>query len=598
MALTIDEILKQPVEEAKHDLHDAADAASEPKLAEAIARAPEAERRALRKLTAKMQRAIKLCDTDQAPKGAAIALSILSENPESAIANHVMGVAMERMGRLSLALDFFERAWKLNPDNPDIYQSMAMAAWRLDMLPAAERFLRIFAQRSPNDPNGIVNLGGVLRDQGRFADAIEVIRTGIYAMPNHADLWNAMGTVLLESGDPVQAVTFYSEALRLDPKFARAWNNIAFAHELCGEVEAAIEAFEKALHKPEHRRDEMSMRHGYSLALLAAGQLEQGWTQYQVRLDADYPDATLFTFNERRWNGDDVDAVRGKRILVVGEQGLGDEVMFLNALPDLIEAVGPEGEVRIACEKRLVPLIQRSFPDLVVAPHASAQLEGRDWRVAPQAIKDHPPLDYWTPVGNLLRAFRGTTDDFPGTVGLLKPDPAAVAHWQDWLASLGDGPKVGLLWKSLKMTAKRSKYFSAFERWKPVLTTPGAVFVNMQYGETAEDIAFAEREFGVTVHTPPDLDLKQDLDGVAALGKALDLTIGPMNASINLACAAGGEAWIIAGQSRNWTLLGTGECLWYPSARVFTADGFANWTAIMKDLAGALDERVMAKEAA
>lgn len=598
MAISIDDILKQPVEAAKHDLHDAARGATVTHLTDALSSAPEKERRALRKLTAKLQRSIKLSNTDQAPKGALLALSILAENPESAIANHVMGVAMERMGRLSLALDFFERSWKLNPNNPDIYQSMAMAAWKLDMLPTAEKFLRIYCQRAPGDPNGIVNLGGVLRDQGRFDDAVEVIRTGVYGNPEHADLWNALGTVLLESGDPVQAVTFYSEALRLQPDFARAWNNIAFAYELTGEVEQAIEAFDKALAKPDHRRDEMSMRHGYSLALLALGRLKDGWDQYQVRLDPDYPDATLFTFDEKRWDGEDIEQIRGKRLLVVGEQGLGDEVMFLNAMPDLIEAVGPEGEVRIACEKRLVPLIQRSFPDLVVAPHASASLEGRDWRVAPQAIKDKPKLDFWTPIGNPLRAFRQSVEDFPDRKAVLTADPAEVAHWQDWLASLGPGVKTGLLWKSLKMTAKRSKYFSAFERWKPVLKTQGAVFVNMQYGDTDEDIAFAQREFGVTIHTPPDLDLKQDLDRIAALGQALDLTIGPMNASLNLACAVGGEGWIIAGQKRNWTLLGSDRSPWYPTSRVFSADGFANWTAIMGDVAAALDERVKEQKAA
>lgn len=598
MALSIDDLLKQPAEAAKRDAHDAASGAINPKISDAIRHAPAKQRTALRKLTAKMQHAIKLCNEDQAPKGALIALDILQKNPDAAIANHIMGVAMEKMGRLSMALDFFERAWKLNPDNPDIYQSMAMAAWKLDMLPAAEKFLRIYCQRAPNDPGGLVNLGGVLRDQGRFDDAIEVVRTGIYGKPEHADLWNALGTILLESGDPVQAITFYSEALRLDPQFARAWNNIAFAHELCGQTEDSIAAFETALKNPGSRSDEMAMRHGYALSLLGAGRVEEGWEQYQVRLDPDYPDATLFTFDEKRWDGKDPEAIRGKRLLLVGEQGLGDEVMFLNTLPDVIEAVGPEGEVRLACEKRLVPLIQRSFPDIVVRPHASARLEGRDWRVAPEAIKGFPKLDYWTPVGNPLRCFRKTADAFPDRKAILTADPNEVKHWQDWLATLGPGPKVGLLWKSLKMTAKRTKYFSAFERWKPVLTTPGAVFINLQYGDTAEDIAFAEREFGVTIHTPPDLDLKQDLDRIAALGQALDLTIGPMNASLNLACAVGGEGWIIAGQHRNWTLLGSGRSPWYPTSRLFTSEGFANWTAIMADVASALAERVKAKKAA
>ncbi|WP_420433339.1 tetratricopeptide repeat protein [Hyphobacterium sp.] len=597
-ALKLDDLLAQPEEAAKRDLTDAAPFESGPDFKSAIDNASPAERRKLRKIADLLRRAVKLAHSGHGPQAARLAMKALDADPESALANHVMGVTLEELGRLSLALEFYQRSFEKDPKSPDIYQSLAMVAWKLDMLPAAEKFLRIFLQMIPGHPDGTINLAGVLRDQGRFDDAVDLLRATIYANPDHSDLWNALGTVLIESGDPVQAATFYQESLRLNPEFGRAWNNLAYAHDLVGDIQGSIEAFDKALDHAANKRDRTIMRHGRSLSYLGAGDLERGWAEYQVRLDEDYKDATLFQIDAPRWDGENPGELKGKTVVMVGEQGLGDEVMFMNAARDVLEAIGPDGELRIACEHRLRPLFQRTFPDLMIDAHASARLEGRDWRIAESVIAEHGKPDFWFPMGNACRAFRASLDAFPKEPGFLVADPERVAHWQNWLASLGPGLKAGLLWKSLKMTAKRQKYFSPFETWKPVLDLPGLVLVNLQYGETADELARAERDFGVTIHQPPGIDLKQDLDDVAALGKALDLAVGPMNATINLTCAVGGEAFVASNTRHGWSSLGTDHLPWYPSLSLFIGDEFRDWSTAIGKLARALEARIAQQKAA
>lgn len=598
-ALKLDDLLAQPEEAAKRDLTDAAPVESGPNFKAAIDAASPAERRKLRKTADLLRRAVKLAHSGHGPQAAKLAMKALDADPESALGNHVMGVALEELGRLSLALEFYQRAYEKDPKSPDIYQSLAMVAWKLDMLPAAEKFLRIFLQMIPGHPDGTINLAGVLRDQGRFDDAVDLLRATIYANPDHFDLWNALGTVLIESGDPVQAATFYQESLRLNPEFGRAWNNLAYAHDLVGDVEESITAFSRAIEYAANPKDVAVMRHGRALSYLGQGDLERGWAEYAVRLDPNYKDATLFQIDAPLWDGADPAALQGKSVVMVGEQGLGDEIMFMNAARDVIEAVGPDGEVRIACEKRLLPLFRRSFPDLVIEAHASARLEGRDWRVAESVLKDRPPVDYWFPMGNACRAFRSTLDAFPSEPSFLTADAAAVAHWQDVLKGFGPGLKVGLLWKSLKMTARRQKYFSAFENWRPVLETPGVTFVNLQYGDVEDDIARAKKEFGITIHQPPEIDLKNDLDGVAALGKAMDVVVGTMNATVNLACSVGGSAMVATPTARGWSRLGSDGLPWYPGVTLFHSDTFGDWKAPVTAIAGALAEQAeRAKKAA
>jgi len=156
---------------------------------------------------------------------------------------------------------------------------------------------------------------------------------------------------------------------------------------------------------------------------------------------------------------------------------------------------------------------------------------------------------------------------------------------REQLAALGPGRTVGILWKSLKMDAARSKHFAPFEMWKPVLKTPGVVFINLQYGEVTEELAEAEARFGVKIHQPQDIDLKDDLDGVAAIGKACDLVMGPMNATTNLTAAVGGLVWFIRPINVAWTMLGEPEMLWYPGSRTFAGERYRDWAGGMKRMA-------------
>ncbi|MDB5461583.1 MAG: flagellar protein FlbA, partial [Caulobacteraceae bacterium] len=186
-----------------------------------------------------------------------------------------------------------------------------------------------------------------------------------------------------------------------------------------------------------------------------------------------------------------------------------------------------------------------------------------------------------------LRRFRPDVASYPDRPGFLKADPARVDHWRGVLAQAPAGPKVGILWKSLKLDGARLRYFSPFDAWRPVLTTPGTVFVNLQYGESDAEMAEARARLGVELWRPPGIDLKNDLDDVAALACALDLVLGPANATTNIAAACGANVWLISTPGA-WPKLGTDRYPWYPATRVFNAPAIDPWGSVMQEIAGAL----------
>ena len=190
-------------------------------------------------------------------------------------------------------------------------------------------------------------------------------------------------------------------------------------------------------------------------------------------------------------------------------------------------------------------------------------------------------------MGSLMREFRRSLEAFPDHKGYLKPDPKRVAHWRKVLKTAPAGPKVGLLWKSATDKDARQRYFSPFSQWARVLKTPGISFINLQYGDCAAELAQAKEEFGVDIWTPPGIDLKKDLDDVAALCAAMDLVMGFANASFNLAASSGAPVWLISTPG-SWPRLGTDHYPWYPQARVFVTPSYGDWDGVMAMMGDAL----------
>jgi hypothetical protein len=452
---------------------------------------------------------------------------------------------------------------------------------------AAQLFAR-YLRAKPDAHEAANNLACALRDLGRSEEAIEILRTAIKAQPEDPMKWNTLGTILNNQGDLAGAITFFDEALRLDPGFYKARYNRGNARLGVGMIEAALDDSDEAMRAVMTPDERQMMRLSRSNILIALGRIAEGWDEYEARLHPDFAESTHFLANYPRWEPNA--SLAGKRFLLMAEQGLGDEVLFGNMIPDLLEALGPEGKLMLAVEPRLVSLFQRSFPTAEVAPHATYKVGWKTVRGAAQ-FEARDDIDLWAPMASPLRQYRRTVDAFPDRPAFLAPDPARVAHWRSELAKAPPGLKVGLLWKSMKIENARQRFYSPFELWAPLLKTPGVSFINIQYGDCAPEIEWAKRELGVELWTPPGIDLKNDLDDLAALCLALDLSVGFANATSNIGAAVGAPTWIISAPGA-WTRLGTDRMPWYPTARIFTAPGFDRWQEAMLTVAEALAAEV------
>ena len=488
---------------------------------------------------------------------------------------------LEAAGRLSAALEAYEAVLARGGEDVEALCGLARIAGRLDM---AAQALALWEQVAALDPARLEAVDGrarMLAELGRGGEAVEALREAILAHPHEARLWTALGVLMAQQGDGLAALSFLDEALRLEPTHAAALYNRGDVRFDLGDLAYAEADFDVAARCATSPQQTAQIAFARALLALHRGDLALGWAGYEARLSPDHPTAPAFQVEGAAWTqGAELD---GARLLVVGEQGLGDEIMFAGVLDDVASALGPHGRLSVAVEPRLVALFARSFPAAHVFAHTTGRREGRAYRGL-SAPTGGRAAQLWAPLASLPGRFRPTLESFPRTA-YLRPDPARVAHWRRWVE--GRRPVGGLSWRSGLLTGRRRRQYPELQAWSPVLQTPGVSLVNLQYEATRAELDALEDLAGAPLLTPPDLDLKTDLDDLAALCLAMDVVVSVPNATAALAAACGAPVWFLTGPGA-WPKLGTDGYPWYANARSFPAASFGAWEAPLAAVAEAL----------
>jgi len=518
------------------------------------------------------------------PEAAALYREVLRAVPDDADALHLLGLVLHQSGQNEEAERHVAQAVRLDPGFGTAWNSLGSIRRALgDPSGAADAFRSALAQR-PDYPEALTNLGAVLTDLRQFGEAIDAHRRALALRPDYPRALANLGIALRRAGRPEDALETHRRALALDPDLPDAWGDMGLAHMTLSRFQDADRCQDEALARaPDYAEahvnralirlecrdpggarkalaDALALRPDYPLARydlalldLADGRLDRGWDGYVHRFRAGQasprPDLPL-----PDWTGDDI---RGRRVLVWREQGLGDELMFAALYPDLIARAG---HVIIECDPRLVPLFARSFPTATVRPETRAAADA-DVQIA---------------AGSVPAVLGRTLDQFTGDSYLI-PDPERVIAWQDRLAALGPGLRIGLCWRSQLMTADRARDYTTIEDWAPVFAIPGLVFVSLQYDGGEAEILEAERRFGIRIHRWADVDLKNDLESAAALTGCLDLVLSVATAVGEMAGALGVPVWRVGGWL-DWSQLGTGARPWFASMRVWNGGPWGSVT--------------------
>ncbi|HYD79827.1 MAG TPA: protein arginine N-methyltransferase [Paucimonas sp.] len=499
----------------------------------------------------------------------------LKLDPRHPQALNNMGLTMMGLEKNEDAVGYYERALAILPDYPDAHNNLGYVLQKLNRLDEAEPHLRRALELVSNYADAFYNLGLVLQGRDKFEEAAQCFLRGIALDSNRSEPFNDLGRIYGTWGRFEDALASFERAIALVPNAVQYHNNRGAILEELGRYDEALKAYERAADlDPSYS----TPRWNQAFLFLRQGILDRGWEKHELRFEEGQ---VLMRFPFPMWDGS---SLEDKTLLIFAEQGLGDEVLFASCFPD---AIARAKHCIIECEPRLAPLFARSFPTATVVGSNRMEI---GW------LFNMPKIDVQIAAGSLPRFLRPTLDSFPQAPAYLVPDPQRVEHWRSRLALLGPGMKIGICWRSGLAQGTRRKYYSDLSQWGEVFKIPGVHFVNLQYGECADELREAEERFGVSITAFPDIDLKNDIDDSAALMASVDLMICASTAVSEIGAAVGVEQYLLKIYGKQWDLLGcTDRMPWHPSIRVFSQDTQGDWETQLAEVAEALKERVQGK---
>jgi tetratricopeptide (TPR) repeat protein len=467
------------------------------------------------------------------------AAQALAAQPDSARAFLVMGRAYDKREELEEAIGCLKRALALDPALTECYEA----------------------------------LGWIYIKQKKHREAMQVCERALETDPENVDVQNLLGFCFVRAEEYAKGVELFTKVCeRTPPSFIAGRVNLANAYFHTGSFEGALRVYEQILAQEPNN---FEARWNKSHLQLAEHRFEEGWRNYEFRafINALWG-PRLFPY--RPWRGEPLE---GASLLVISEQGLGDEIMFASCIPDAMQRAK---RVIIECNERLERLLRRSFPQAEIHPKAvKKSARSLAW------LKQAGRIDYQVYMGSMPGLLRNRWEEFPQHRGYLRADPQRVAHWKARLDALGPGRKIGLSWRGGTAATRRNMRSISLERLLPLMQTPGCKFVSLQYGDCAGEIAQFSAASGMALpHWQEAID---DYDETAALVEALDLTVSVCTSIIHLGGALGRPVWVMVPAVPEYRYGRRGERMpWYPSVRLFRSPRIDDWDPVISALAAEL----------
>lgn len=428
---------------------------------------------------------------------------------------------------------------------------------------AEAEFRRILAA-SRDHPHALHFLGVIAYLHHQYPDAIDLMRRAVPRLRGDSELHSNLGLALQADGDFDAAISSFSRAVRLAPRLGIHHAYLAGALRDSGALDAAITECNRALAL---HPDLPLARYNRALCSLLAGQWSGLWADYEWRIASDsglpyLPDpraAGAVLPRPSEWANTDLS---DKRILVLNDQGIGDELFFLRFAPAVRERcswLGYRTSGKLAAILQTASGLDEVFctedsiaetPDLVLAASDLALLS------EPYSNAQPPPaID-------------------------LAPHPKRLGEAQHFLTTLGPPPYLALTWRAgasaqagqrpaRRKSVPLARLAEAIKHW------PGTL-VSVQREARPEEL----RDLGDCCGRPiADAGrANEELDRMLALMAGFDDYVGVSNTNMYLRAAAGRTAHVLVSIPPDWRWTEhAAESPWFPGFRLYRENRESGW---------------------
>lgn len=505
-----------------------------------------------------------------------------------------LGAAHRAAGRPDQAAEILQEAVLLAPENPSAYfnlansyvdagnMDMALDTYRqvIDLVPghiaarttlaqilrdagdtdAALQEFEALDRLAPGNPETLNALAVLHAGRGQLETAEKLLRKALALSPDNHEFAANLANILAKTFRTDEALTFYAGALDNTPDDPALLCNIGNAISHRGDHTGAAEKYHQALGIDP---DYIDAHAGLANNLLSDGQFADGWKHFLRRTSV----LSIATQLDRTPLAVDM---RGTRVIVYADQGLGDQVFFARYLPEL-RARG--AHVTFGPDARIADMLRRSD---VADTIASLANPGDGDRII--SAGDLPFL-------------LNCEDDSP-----LPPpiEMTALPEHEDALRAqldaFGPGPWIGVTWRAgtpnMRQALLKDAPVALFAA--ALRDVPGTVVV------VQRDAAEGETDRFAATLGRPVLDLSsanEDIEDLLALSGLLDRYVGVSNTMTHLRAARGKPSDVVVPRPAEYRWMNTGEeSPWFPGTKIYRQMPDGAWPPAFDALAAALKD--------
>tara|TARA_B100001057_G_scaffold388946_1_gene396557 strand:+ start:849 stop:2633 length:1785 start_codon:yes stop_codon:yes gene_type:complete len=495
------------------------------------------------------------------------------------------------------ALNIINRILKIQP-NERIYKDKAFASLKLNDIKVSKEICAKYLNINNKDIDSLNILGQCFFSEGNYSEAIKIFNKILTFDPDNLSALNLLGRVYQDKRESDKAEKFYLKALKIDGQSYHVINNIAGFYREEGKNNKAVKYYKKAISlNPnnsyiynnlsktyfdlnnyesakencfkalELKPNDGDVQKTLSFIYLKNHDYKNGWKYFDGRLGLNEfikKNENIDKLNKKLFKGEVLNNSI-KRLLVIREQGVGDEILYGSMYGDLLKNIK---NISIECDRRLLNLFKRSFPEYSDNFVELGNISDNHYKLG--------QIDYVIYAGSLGKYYRKNLLDF-NTKPFLKENKKKFLEIQNLLSKYKNKYNIGLSWKSFNNRYSTDKSLNLID-FKNIFDLHDSNIFNLQYGDVLDEINDFNNKRNKLL-TIEGLDLYNDFEGIASLLKSLDVFITISNSTAHLAGSLGVKTLLI--KPDNYALFHywnqkNNKTPWYDSIELIEREDFLN----------------------
>jgi tetratricopeptide (TPR) repeat protein len=493
----------------------------------------------------------KLLVTNRLRDALKLLIPLIKDHPDDLDLNLFLIFIQTKLGLHRKCLDTLNQLIKKNIQDERIHLYRALNFEALGMYKAAIESYQDLIKINPSSAQALNNLGILFQKSKQTKKALMCIKQAIDINPNYSPAFSTRALIFKELGLYSKAINAYKKSLELNPHNPVTHNNLAILLSELGEDSAAIDFFNKSIGISKNYANAYFNKAEH---LLKMGNYSEGWDLYEWRWKTRFRKKKPTTkYTELNLSSN----LNGKEILVYGEGGFGDILMFGRYLGKLSKF---NAKITVMLPKELLRIFRDSFKK-----NQFYELE-----------TPPPEADFQCSMMSFPKIFGTSLHTIPSIVPYIIINQELQNYWNKIIGQ-SDSIKIGIVWsgnnqRNIDKNPLRSRSIR-ISSFSPLFNLP-LEFHALQKELTEDDLNFLMSRSNIKTHQTKI----EDFSDTGAIISQMDLIISIDTSIAHLAGALGKPLWILVPEAHDyrWVTIDK-KNLWYPTVTTFKKDRFSSW---------------------